>query len=95
MSLQFIPPDVDTMSKNLRFYTDTYNVVVQYAKENDIKDFNTALNIMLRRISRIGVRRFYDATQHTQTMNMTSHGQKSPVVGTIHGDLYISDPERE
>ncbi len=91
MKFNFIPPQEETVSKTVRLDTETYNIVIQYGKENDIDNFSVALNTILRRISRVGTEQFYEATK----VNSQSFSQikplKSPQIGVNHAPIFISD----
>lgn len=50
-------------SKTVRLEESAYKVVTEYARINDIQNFSDTLNIMLYRISRIGVEEFYEMTK--------------------------------
>lgn len=95
MSLGFINPDSEpSRALTVRFDADSYNTVVQYAKENDIDDFAAALRAMLARINRMGTEQFYQSSKvNTQQLRQT-HSSKSPQIGVHHGDIFISDDKK-
>lgn len=66
MPLSFAPTDTPLEPQKIRINAEAYNVVVRYAKENDITKFSTALNTMLLRIGRVGTKQFYLATMESE-----------------------------
>jgi hypothetical protein len=95
MSLNFIPPQEETVSKTVRFDTENYNIVIQYGKENDIDNFSVALNTMLRRIARVGTEQFYEATKVGSQTFSQHKPLKSPQIGVNHGTVLIADEKNK
>jgi|688.fasta_scaffold998251_1 hypothetical protein len=94
MPLDFVNTDDVLEPQRVRFDADAHNVIIAYMKANDLKNFNTALNSILRRIGRVGIKHFYEATALDSSIpaqTNTNYGEKSPVIGVNHGSISISD----